>query len=161
MSGGGELERFLDNLVSPLRVLLHVAEPSSVCDAIIKEIESFNKKRLLTGCVDSLAARVDIPSADIWRCLNSLVQLRNYVRNNKIAESDLKDILSHDSFNDEFIKTVINFMNTEQFCKPIMMNALSKYPPFRSLHCRLQITLMGLNLSLKVIECTNLHMASG
>ncbi|EJW87137.1 hypothetical protein WUBG_01950 [Wuchereria bancrofti] len=111
-----------------------------VCDAIIKEIELFNKKRLLTGYVDSIAARIDIPSAEIWRCFNSLMQLHNYVRNNKLAESSLKDILSRNSFDDEFIKAVIDFMDTEQSCKPTIVNAISKYPPFRSLHCRLQIT---------------------
>ncbi|KAL3990267.1 hypothetical protein ACH3XW_31045 [Acanthocheilonema viteae] len=141
MPGTEELEKYLDNLVGPLRVLLHVAEPSRVCDGIIKEIESFNRKRLLTGYVDSLAACFDIPSVDIWRCFYSLIQLRNYVRNNKVAESNLKDILLRDSFNDELIKTIINFMNAEQSYKPTMVNALSKYPPFRSLRCRLQITI--------------------
>uniref|UniRef100_A0A0R3QZS9 Pentatricopeptide repeat-containing protein n=1 Tax=Brugia timori TaxID=42155 RepID=A0A0R3QZS9_9BILA len=112
----------------------------AVCGAIIKEIELFNKKRLLTGYVDSIAARIDIPSTEIWRCFNSLMQLHNYVRNNKLAESSLKDILSRNSFDDEFIKAVIDFMDTEQSCKPTIVNAISKYPPFRSLNCRLQIT---------------------
>ncbi|EJD75422.1 hypothetical protein LOAG_17430 [Loa loa] len=159
MSGGSELERYLDSLVFPLRVLLHTEEPARVCDAIIKEIESFDKKRLLTGYVDSLAAHVDIPSTDIWRCFSSLIQLRNYVSNNKpqdsriahwtedlyllekLAESSFKDILSRDSFNDEFIKAVTDFINTEQSYKPGIMNAVSKYPPFRSLQCRFQITI--------------------
>ncbi|VIO88859.1 Uncharacterized protein BM_BM9549 [Brugia malayi] len=69
------------------------------------------------------------------------MQLHNYVRNNKLAESSLKDILSRNSFDDEFIKAVIDFMDTEQSCKPTIVNAISKYPPFRSLNCRLQITI--------------------
>ncbi|VIO88858.1 Uncharacterized protein BM_BM9549 [Brugia malayi] len=141
MSEGDEIERCLGSLISPLRVLLHIEEPSRVCGAIIKEIELFNKKRLLTGYVDSIAARIDIPSTEIWRCFNSLMQLHNYVRNNKLAESSLKDILSRNSFDDEFIKAVIDFMDTEQSCKPTIVNAISKYPPFRSLNCRLQITI--------------------
>ncbi|VDK86666.1 unnamed protein product [Onchocerca ochengi] len=140
MAGEDDLERCLDDLVIPLGVLLQVEEPSRVCNAIIEEIESFNKKRLLTGYVDSLAAHVDLPSADIWRCFNSLIQLHNYVHNNELALSNLMNILSRESFNDELIKAIINFMNTEQSYKPTIMNAVSKYPPFRSLHCRLQIT---------------------
>ncbi|VDK72516.1 unnamed protein product [Litomosoides sigmodontis] len=147
MSGGGdELEGCLDNLVSPLRVLLHASEPSRVCDAIINEIESFNKKRLLASYVDSLAVRVNMPSTDLWRCFNSLVRLRDYVSKNKDAESNLKDMLSRDSFNDEFVKAVINFINTDQYCKRITANALSKYSPFRSLQCRLQITIGRMTL---------------
>ncbi|KAM3728420.1 Nitric oxide synthase, brain [Dirofilaria immitis] len=141
MTEKDELERRLDNLVSPLRILLQAEEPSRVCKVIIKEIESFNRKRLLTGHVDSLAAYVDLPSADIWRCFNSLMQLHNYVHNYELAASNLKNILSRDSFSDEFITAVINFVNIEQSYKPIIMNAVSKYPSFRSLHCRLQITI--------------------
>ncbi|VDO31369.1 unnamed protein product [Onchocerca flexuosa] len=85
-------------------------------------------------------SHVDLPSADIWRCFNSLIELHNYVHNNEVAVSNLLNILSRESFNDELIKAIINFMNTEQSYKPTIMNAISKYPPFRSLHCRLQIT---------------------
>ncbi|MCP9263026.1 Peptidyl-prolyl cis-trans isomerase [Dirofilaria immitis] len=135
-----------------------------VCKVIIKEIESFNRKRLLTGHVDSLAAYVDLPSADIWRCFNSLMQLHNYVHNYELAASNLKNILSRDSFSDEFITAVINFVNIEQSYKPIIMNAVSKYPSFRSLHCRLQITAKEFATCIektKFISCIEPHLVFG
>uniref|UniRef100_A0A915PWT2 Uncharacterized protein n=1 Tax=Setaria digitata TaxID=48799 RepID=A0A915PWT2_9BILA len=140
MPGSDVREGHVGVLLSRLRILLGIEQPSQVCDSIIKEIESFDKEQLLTSSVDSLAARVDLPSVDIWHCFNSLIQLRDIVHNNKLRVSDLKDILSRDSFSDEVIKIIINYVNTEQPHKLITANAVSKYPPFRSLHCRLQIT---------------------
>uniref|UniRef100_A0A1I8EYG1 Uncharacterized protein n=1 Tax=Wuchereria bancrofti TaxID=6293 RepID=A0A1I8EYG1_WUCBA len=100
MSGGDEIERCLESFL--LRVLLHIEEPSR--------------------------ARIDILSAEIWRCFNSLMQLHNYIPDNK---SEGYFITSMDSFDDGFIKAIIDFMDTEQSCKPTIVNALSKYPPFR------------------------------
>ncbi|VDK47785.1 unnamed protein product, partial [Gongylonema pulchrum] len=56
---------------------------SQIFPALIKDIESFDKKQLSSSNVDALAAALDLQPVDVWRCLNSLIQLRDYVNSNK------------------------------------------------------------------------------
>ncbi|VDN07878.1 unnamed protein product [Thelazia callipaeda] len=92
---------------------------------------------------NKVESRANLPSADLWRCFNCLIKMREYVHNNKLTTSVLHNRLKKSTSNDELIQQIINFAKTEQENKLEIANAPSKFAPFRSLNCRLQITVVS------------------
>ncbi|VDN31624.1 unnamed protein product [Gongylonema pulchrum] len=107
-------DEFLEAVLSPLRIL-HNMENSSQ-----------------TG--------LDLQPVDVWRCLNSLIQLRDYVNSNKLKLSDLENILTRDAWDKDVASVILSYASSEQSHQLALFANPSKYPPFRSLRCRMQIT---------------------